>query len=96
MMKSLFYMLVELKKCSDMVPEGIDYVALGHLHRYHHIEGGPCPIVYSGSPLAYSMSEDNQEKHVVIIEKDLLSQVSTKSIPLTKGRRCFKTKSRFH
>jgi exonuclease SbcD len=53
---------------SHNFPKGIDYVALGHLHRKQTIDSKPCPIVYSGSPLAYSFSEANQKKMVLCID----------------------------
>ncbi len=39
--------------------EGVDYVALGHLHGPHVLDDA---IRYSGSPLAYSFSEAGQRK----------------------------------
>jgi len=44
------------------IPANIQYVALGHLHKEQVIDYQPCPIVYSGSPLAYSFSEADQKK----------------------------------
>jgi DNA repair protein SbcD/Mre11 len=49
-------------------PMQFQYVALGHLHRHQEIDTQPCPIVYSGSPLAYSFNEENQEKYVILID----------------------------
>lgn len=46
----------------------IQYVALGHLHKYQNVITKPYPVVYSGSPLAYSLSEAGQKKYVVIVE----------------------------
>jgi exonuclease SbcD len=68
------------------IPEQIQYAALGHLHRYHAVVKEPCPIVYSSSPLAYSFSEAEQEKKVVLIEAVPGKAVSFKPIPLKKGR----------
>jgi exonuclease SbcD len=47
--------------------EGVDYVALGHLHRPQEVRGGP-PARYSGTPLAYSFSEESHEKSVTIVD----------------------------
>lgn len=52
---------------SENFPSQVQYIALGHLHRQQVIDSQPCPIVYSGSPLAYSFAEENQEKYVVLI-----------------------------
>ena len=53
----------------DTIPPGIQYVALGHLHRPHHVHHqGDFPVVYAGSPISYSFSEAAQQKSVVLIE----------------------------
>ena len=57
----------------DSVPagvfEGVDYVALGHLHGPQRV---PFPVGtvgrYSGSPLAYSFSEMRQTKSTVLVD----------------------------
>jgi len=51
---------------SDLFPE-VDYVALGHLHTSHAVTGGPAPIHYSGSPIAYSFSESSENKVVHLL-----------------------------
>lgn len=43
-----------------------DYTALGHLHRAHFV--GNQSIRYSGSPLKYSLSEENHKKGCFIVE----------------------------
>lgn len=53
---------------TNNVPENIQYVALGHLHRYQNLGTATRPIIYSGSPLAYSFAEAEQEKYVAIID----------------------------
>ncbi|MFH1318460.1 MAG: exonuclease subunit SbcD, partial [Candidatus Omnitrophota bacterium] len=53
---------------SGNVPQEMQYVALGHLHRHIEIEAKQCPVVYSGSPLAYSMSEAGRKKSVIIVD----------------------------
>lgn len=42
------------------------YTALGHLHRAHYV--GNQSIRYSGSPLKYSLSEENHKKGCLIVE----------------------------
>ncbi|MCB1141568.1 MAG: exonuclease subunit SbcD [Leptospiraceae bacterium] len=49
-------------------PPGIQYAALGHLHRYRVVSKSPYPIVYAGSPLPYSLKEDDQVKYFSIVE----------------------------
>ena len=49
------------------------YTALGHIHKPQNMykEGAKQnPVIYAGSPLAYSFSECTQEKSVVMIELD--------------------------
>jgi DNA repair protein SbcD/Mre11 len=52
---------------SDIFPDCIDYMALGHLHIPQKI-GGSEFIRYAGSPLPIGFGEADQEKSVVIIE----------------------------
>ena len=53
----------------DHVPAGVfagvDYVALGHLHGPQRVADG---VRYSGSPLAYSFSEQHHRKSTVLLE----------------------------
>ena len=72
---------------AENVPPQIQYVALGHLHRRQTIATSPCPVVYSSSPLAYSMSEANQQKYVVLIDAEQGKPVAIRDIPLTGGRK---------
>ncbi len=72
---------------TDCFPLQLQYVALGHLHRQQVIDTLPCPIVYSGSPLAYSFNEDNQEKYVMIIEVKPNQLIDYQRIKLTKNKR---------
>jgi exonuclease SbcD len=55
----------------DLVPaavfDGVDYVALGHLHRPQTLSDR---VRYSGSPLAYSFGEAGQQKQVWLVELD--------------------------
>jgi DNA repair protein SbcD/Mre11 len=49
--------------------DGADYVALGHLHRPQELTTqSQMKARYSGSPIAYSFSEEGQEKSVVILD----------------------------
>jgi exonuclease SbcD len=47
--------------------EGVDYVALGHLHGAQQPSGGP-NLRYSGSPLRYSFSERGQRKSFTVVD----------------------------
>ena len=77
---------------SENIPSQMQYVALGHLHRKQIIDLVPCPVIYSSSPLAYSFSEANQQKYVILIEASPARPVSYIEVPLQKGKRLL----RFH
>src|SRR5690606_1548488 len=55
---------------SDNLPRGVQYAALGHLHRFQKVGGRDYPIVYSSSPLSYSFAESGQIKYTVIVEAE--------------------------
>lgn len=74
------------------IPNQIHYAALGHLHRYHAVGHDTIPMVYSSSPLAYSFSEAEQEKKVVIIEAEPGKPVSYRPIGLKQGRTLIRKK----
>lgn len=54
-------------RASDF-PEGVDYVALGHLHRPQTIEGSSYPIRYSGSPIPMRFNEADYRKKMFLLE----------------------------
>jgi exonuclease SbcD len=71
----------------ENLPAEIQYVALGHLHRKQVISKKPCPLVYSGGPIAYSFSEANQDKFVVIVEAEPAKKITSREIMLKSGRK---------
>lgn len=64
--------------------DGVDYVALGHLHGAQVITES---ARYSGSPLAYSFSEANQRKSVWIVDLDAngLAEVARRDLPVPRA-----------
>lgn len=64
--------------------DGFDCVALGHLHRSQQFDNGR--IAYSGSPLAYSFSEEGDTKSARVIEMDADGHCKTEVVPLGVGR----------
>lgn len=65
----------------DVFPDGIDYLALGHLHIPQQV-GGSDLIRYSGSPLPIGFGEADQEKTVIVVEfADTAPTVSTLPVP---------------
>lgn len=69
---------------SSAIFDGLDYTALGHLHRAQ-IVGGDERVRYSGAPLAYSFGETAQ-KEVVLVELDDDGDARCKPIPVDVGR----------
>ncbi|MEO6168152.1 MAG: exonuclease subunit SbcD [Chitinophagales bacterium] len=78
---------------SENIPSHLQYVALGHLHRKQVIDISPCPVIYSSSPLAYSFSEANQQKYVMLIDASPAASVKIQEIPLKKGKRLLRFRS---
>ena len=77
---------------TNSIPKPIQYTALGHLHRYQELAGADSSVIYSGTPLAYSFAESNQEKFVAIIEAQANENVSIKKIPLREGKKLLRKK----
>ncbi len=71
---------------TSVFPEKTQYVALGHLHGYRVVQAEPFPVVYSSSPLAYSMSEAGQTKQVVLIDAEPGKPVQWRPVSLTSGK----------
>lgn len=66
---------------SDVFPESIDYLALGHLHVPQRI-GGSDFIRYCGSPLPIGFGEAQQKKSVVLVEfSENIPKVATITVP---------------
>jgi exonuclease SbcD len=64
--------------------DGIDYVALGHLHQRQSFDGGR--VAYSGSPLPYSFSEASNIASVRLVDLAVDGSLSVEQIPLGVGR----------
>lgn len=77
---------------TNNLPSQIQYAALGHLHRCHTVDHEPCPVVYSGSPLAYSFSEADQQKQVVLVHLAPGREANYQPVGLQKGRPLCKKK----
>lgn len=75
---------------TESIPAQMQYVALGHLHRYQWVAKEPCPVVYSSSPLGYSFSEAQQRKQVVLVEVEPGKAAQVKAISLLSGRQLVK------
>lgn len=68
------------------LPDGIDYMALGHLHRPQSICGASYPIQYAGSPLPITFKEALYDKKVYLIDlaKSDESRLTELTIPVFK------------
>ena len=78
---------------SSNIPEQMQYVALGHLHRKQIVDNEPCPIIYSGSPLSYSFAETEQNKYVISVQINCGQKAIVKEIELTKGKKLLRHKA---
>jgi exonuclease SbcD len=71
----------------DLVPasvfDGVDYVALGHLHRPQTLSPR---VRYSGSPLAYSFGEAGQHKQAWLLDLDASGLADVRAVPLPTPR----------
>ena len=71
----------------DLVPaavfDGVDYVALGHLHRPQTLSER---VRYSGSPLAYSFGEAGQHKQAWLVDLDATGLAGVRPVPLPAPR----------
>jgi exonuclease SbcD len=71
----------------DLVPaavfDGVDYVALGHLHRPQTLSDR---VRYSGSPLAYSFGEAGQQKQAWLVDLDADGLGTVRAVPLPAPR----------
>ncbi|MGY1621898.1 exonuclease SbcCD subunit D [Geodermatophilus sp. SYSU D00965] len=71
----------------DLVPaaafDGVDYVALGHLHRPQTLTPR---LRYSGSPLAYSFGEAGQQKQAWLVDLDAGGLAEVRPLPLPTPR----------
>jgi exonuclease SbcD len=61
--------------------DGLDYVALGHLHGAQIVSGSTAQIRYSGSPLAYSFSEARHRTSVTVVDLAADGSVSIELVP---------------
>jgi exonuclease SbcD len=71
----------------DLVPaaafDGVDYVALGHLHRPQTLSPR---LRYSGSPLPYSFGEAGQAKQAWLVDLDAHGLAGVRPVPLPTPR----------
>ncbi|PTA42875.1 exonuclease SbcCD subunit D [Micromonospora sp. RP3T] len=66
---------------ATVFPGNAHYVALGHLHRSQRVIG-PCPIRYSGSPLAVDFGEQENIGSVTIVEVTATTAARVREVPV--------------
>jgi DNA repair protein SbcD/Mre11 len=71
---------------ASVFPASAHYVALGHLHRQQEI-AGPCPIYYSGAPLAVDFGEEANTPAVYVVSAAPGIRADAVSVPVTGARR---------
>jgi DNA repair protein SbcD/Mre11 len=69
---------------ATVFPAAAHYVALGHLHRAQAVPG-PCPVRYSGAPLAIDFGEEENAPSVTLVEVTATTPARTREIPLTRA-----------
>ncbi|RMI14400.1 exonuclease SbcCD subunit D [Cellulomonas triticagri] len=69
--------------------DGVDYVALGHLHGPQRVgdADGPTVLRYSGSPLAYSFSEARHTKSTALVDLGSDGPATVRLLPTPVPRR---------
>ena len=67
-------------------PVSAHYVALGHLHRRQSLPA-PCPVHYSGSPIAVDFGEQDNTSVVCLVEASPGTPARVTDVPVTSGRR---------
>ena len=70
---------------ATVFPGSAHYVALGHLHRTQQVIG-PCPVRYSGSPLAIDFGEEENFSTVAIVDVSADKAARVRDVPITAGR----------
>ena len=71
---------------AGIFPVSAHYVALGHLHRRQSLPA-PCPVHYSGSPIAVDFGEQDNTSVVCLVEASPSVPARVTDIPVTSGRR---------
>jgi DNA repair protein SbcD/Mre11 len=71
---------------AGIFPVSAHYVALGHLHRRQSLPA-PCPVHYSGSPIAVDFGEQDNTSVVCLVEAGPSVPARITDVPVTSGRR---------
>jgi len=66
---------------TSIFPANTHYVALGHLHRAQ-VMFGPCPVRYSGSPIAIDFGEEENASSVTMVEVSADTAAKARVVPV--------------
>jgi exonuclease SbcD len=69
---------------STVFPTNAHYVALGHLHRSQQVIA-PCPVRYSGSPLAVDFGEGENVPSVSVVDVSASTAARVREVPTTSA-----------
>jgi exonuclease SbcD len=69
---------------ATVFPAAAHYVALGHLHRAQPVPA-PCPVRYSGAPLAVDFGEQENTPSVTLVEATASTPARAREVPLTRA-----------
>lgn len=70
---------------TDIFPQQLHYVALGHIHRRLQLDSNGPTIAYSGSLLPYSFSDPEPEKYAALVEISPAGVQQLRWLPLSGG-----------
>lgn len=68
---------------TTVFPTGAHYVALGHLHRAQQVDA-PCPVRYSGSPLAVDFGEEDNVASVSVVDVTASTAARVREVPVAE------------
>ena len=72
-----------------------DYAALGHLHRAQNASSAGGIVRFCGSPIAYSVSEAEDEKSVTVVTLGQKGDVAVETRPLKPYRRIYRLRGTY-
>ncbi|MCU1427258.1 MAG: exonuclease subunit SbcD [Actinomycetia bacterium] len=76
--------VIEYELDANIFPASVHYVALGHLHRTQQLSGAT-QIWYAGSPVQVDFGEENDVKHVLVVEAARGVPAKVRRVPITSG-----------
>ena len=75
------------------LPDGLHYVAMGHVHNPQPVPGAPAAGEYAGSLLELDFGEAGEPKRVVLIDAEPDRPATLRSIAVTGGRKLRRARS---